>query len=180
MPLATDGIDIRLVSLPNDLPPLRCVSSSMELDGYGVSSVSQLAVAGCSVGGRVGGGGRAWDIGLLGRRGCGAFCASPRRGSVTGWGRQGGAEKKRGQSAGCAPFAALDRPFALRPLLQASRSGFLGQTGETCLGKTKGASLSTAEQCEPLGGSSEPNVKEWSREANNGNDEVFCAADGDK
>jgi hypothetical protein len=54
MPLATDAIDIELMSLPNDLPPLRCVSSSMELDGYGVSSASQLALAGCSVAGRSG------------------------------------------------------------------------------------------------------------------------------
>ena len=57
-PLATDAIDIELMSLPNDLPPLRCVSSSIELDGYGVSSVSQLALAGCSVGGRSGRGRR--------------------------------------------------------------------------------------------------------------------------
>ena len=85
--------------------------------------------------------------------------------------------RKRGQSAGSAPFAALDRPFALRPLLQASRSGFLVR--QERLSRRQGTSLSTAEHCEPLGGPSEPNVQEWSSEAN-GNDEVFCAADGDK
>jgi hypothetical protein len=75
-PLATDAIDIELMSLPNDLPPLRCVSSSIELDGYGVSSVSQLALAGCSVGGRSWAAEGALGIlGCLGGEGCGLFCA---------------------------------------------------------------------------------------------------------
>jgi hypothetical protein len=119
MPLATDAIDSELMSPSNDLPPLRCVSSSMELDGYGISSVSQLALPDVPLQGGVGGGGRASDIGLLGGRGCGW------RSGFGDWIGSATRSRKRGQSAGSAPFAALDRPFALRPLLQASRSGFL-------------------------------------------------------
>jgi hypothetical protein len=79
-PLATDAIDIELMSLPNDLPPLRCVSSSIELDGDGVSSECEPAGSGRMFRWRA-----EWAEGALGMLGClGGEAVGGGRASVTG------------------------------------------------------------------------------------------------
>jgi hypothetical protein len=129
-----DAIDIQRKFLSNDRRGLRCVSSSMgigwicecepepEPEPEPAGRMFRPVVASCCVGGRSGRR-RAWFgywAALLGRRGCGVFAGLgvSRRagfgdwiGSVTG---RGGAERG-GSQLDDAPFAALDRPFALRP-----------------------------------------------------------------